>query len=122
MSQEEYPIPVLRPEVMIDDFEKIDIRVGKILSAKQLPKAKKPAYALEIDFGPLGIKHSSAQITVYYTPETLVGKRILAVVNFPPRRIAGFVSEVLTLGIPDAAGAVALIHPDIDAPLGSQLF
>ncbi len=122
MSNTEHSLPIARTEVTIDDFEKIDIRVGKILSAKILPKAKKPAYILEIDFGPLGIKHSSAQITIHYSPEELVDRRILAVVNFPPRRIAGFISEVLTLGVSDAAGAVALIHPDKDVPLGAQLF
>ena len=110
-------------EISVDDFLKVDIRVGRILSAQPLEGARKPAYKLRIDFGPeLGVKQSSAQVTVHYTPDELVGRLALAVVNFPPRRIAGFRSEVLTLGVPDANGDVILIAPTMDAPLGGRLF
>lgn len=110
-------------EITIGDFQKVDIRVGRILSAEPLAGARKPAYKLRIDFGPeLGVRQSSAQITVHYTPEELIGRLVLAVVNFPPRRIAGFRSEVLTLGVPDANGDVILIAPTMDAPLGGRLF
>lgn len=110
-------------QISFDDFQKVDIRVGRILSAEPLAGARKPAYKLRIDFGPeLGVKQSSAQITVYYQPEELIGRQVLAVVNFPPRRIAGFRSEVLTLGVPDANGNVILIAPTLDAPLGGRLY
>jgi tRNA-binding protein len=110
-------------EIGIEDFQKVDIRVGRVLAAEALAGARKPAYTLRIDFGPeLGVKQSSAQVTVYYTAEQLVGRLVLAVVNFPSRRIAGFKSEVLTLGVPDAEGAVVLIRPDSDVPLGGRLF
>lgn len=115
-------IPPLRPQCGIDDFERVDVRVGQILAAEPLANARKPAYKLTIDFGPLGIKRSTAQLTVHYTPETLIGRKVLAVVNFPPRRIAGFSSEVLTLGVADANGGVILVQPERDAPLGAQLF
>ncbi len=116
-------IPPLRNTCDITEFERVDIRVGQIIAAEPFPEARKPSIKLTIDFGPLGVKRSSAQLTVHYTPEALVGRRVLAVVNFPPRRIAGFPSEVLTLGVPDADGAVVLIHPDRDdVPLGGQLF
>jgi len=117
-----HSIPEQRPECTIGDFERSDIRVGQIVAAEPLAGARKPAFKLTIDFGPLGIKHSSAQITVHYTPAELIGRRVLGVVNFPPRRIAGFSSEVLTLGLPDEQGAVVLIQPERDVPLGSQLF
>lgn len=110
-------------EITIDDFQQVDIRVGRILSAQPLDGARKPAYKLTIDFGPeLGIKQSSAQITVHYTPADLAGRLVLAVVNFPPRRIAGFRSEVLTLGVPDGHGNVVLIAPTKDVPLGGRLY
>jgi tRNA-binding protein len=115
-------ISEMRPACTIADFERADIRVGQIVAAEPLAGARKPAYKLTIDFGPLGIKHSSAQITLRYTVAELIGRRILGVVNFPPRRIAGFASEVLTLGVPDTEGAVILVCPDGDVPLGSQLF
>lgn len=111
------------PEITIEDFQRVDVRVGRVLSAEPLAGARKPAYALRIDFGPeIGVKQSSAQVTIHYTPEALVGTLVLAVVNFPPRRIAGFRSEVLTLGVPDEHGAVILITPRSDAPLGARLF
>ena len=104
-----------------DDFAKVDIRVGRIVEADDFPKAKKPAYRLRIDFGELGIKTSSAQITKYYDRGDLVGKLVLAVVNFPPRQIATFFSEVLTLGVVLGDGDIVLVHPDRDVPLGTRI-
>ena len=110
-------------EIGLDEFEQVDIRVGTIVTAAPLEGARKPAIRLEIDFGPdLGIRRSSAQITVHYEPAELVGRQVAAVVNFPPRRIAGFSSEVLTLGFPDAEGAVVLVGPDLPVPDGGRLF
>lgn len=109
-------------QISYDDFAKVDIRVGRILAAEDFPQARKPAYKLKIDFGPaLGIKHSSAQITKYYNPPDLVGQLVLAVVNFPPRQIATFFSEVLTLGVILGEGDICLVHPDRDVPLGSPI-
>lgn len=109
--------------ITFDDFQKVDIRVGVVVAAEPFPEARKPAIKLRIDFGPeIGVKKSSAQITKYYEPETLVGKRVLAVVNFPPRQIGKFMSEVLTLGVPDEEGAVVLIAPDHETPIGGRLF
>lgn len=106
-----------------DDFLKVDIRVGRIVEAAPYPEARKPAFKLVIDFGgEIGLKRSSAQITRHYTPEELVGRQVLAVVNFPPRQIGKFMSEVLTLGLPDADGEVVLIGPGHDVPLGGRLF
>jgi tRNA-binding protein len=111
------------PTITFDDFMKVDIRVGTIVEAEPYPEAKKPAYKLRIDFGPgIGIKRSSAQITVHYKPETLVGRQVAAVVNFPPRQIGKFMSEVLTLGFPDAGGAVVLFAPDLKLANGARLF
>ena len=111
------------PTISFDDFMKVDIRVGVIVAAEPFPEARKPAIKVRIDFGPeIGEKKSSAQITKHYSPEALVGKRVLAVVNFPPRQIGKFMSEVLTLGVPDEEGAVVLIAPDLDTPLGGRLF
>ncbi len=110
-------------QVTIQDFEKIDIRVGKIISAKEFPEARKPAYQLEIDFGAeVGIKKSSAQITKHYNTTELVGKQVIAVVNFPPRQIGPFLSEVLTLGLPDEDDQVVLLSPDMPVPIGGKLY
>ncbi len=109
--------------IAYDDFTKVDIRVGTIRAARPLDGARKPAITLEIDFGPqIGIKKSSAQITMHYAPESLIGKQVAAVVNFPPRQIGKFMSEVLTLGFPDQDGAVVLIGPDKPVPDGGKLF
>ncbi len=110
-------------QIIYADFEKVDIRVGTVRDARPLEGARKPALRLEIDFGPeIGVKKSSAQITVHYTPEALVGRQVAAVVNFPPRQIGKFMSEVLTLGFPDADGAVVLISPSKPVPDGGKLF
>ncbi|RYZ53271.1 MAG: tRNA-binding protein [Chitinophagaceae bacterium] len=103
------------------DFEKIDIRVGTILEAKPFPKAKKPAYQLSIDFGPLGTKQSSAQITHHYNPESLAGQQVIAVVNFSPKNIAGFQSECLVLGIYDEEKAVVLLQPQTPVYNGAKI-
>lgn len=109
--------------VTFDDFLRIDIRVGTIVSAEVFPEARKPAYRLRIDFGPvIGVRQSSAQITTHYLAEQLVGRQIAAVVNFPPRQIGKFMSEVLTLGFPDAQGDVVLFAPDHAIPDGARLF
>lgn len=106
-----------------NDFEKVDIRTGTIIEAEPFPQARKPAYKLKIDFGEkLGVKKSSAQITKHYTLEELVGKQVLAVVNFPPRQIGPFISEVLTLGVPDLNGEVVLAAIDKSVPNGGKLF
>ena len=110
-------------EITIADFQRVDIRVGRIVAAEPLKGARKPAYALRIDFGAeIGVRQSSAQITEHYQPEELIGRLVLAVVNFPPRRIAGYRSEALTLGVSDENGAVVLIAPDTSVPLGARLF
>jgi len=110
-------------EASFDDFLKLDIRCGTIIEALPFPEARKPAVKLEIDFGmPIGRRKSSAQITAHYTPQTLVGKTVMAVVNFPPRQIGPFMSEVLTLGVLDAEGEVVLVVPDKPVPNGGKLF
>jgi len=107
----------------IADFDRLEVRVGVIVDAQPFPQARKPAYKLWIDFGaPLGIKRSSAQVTVHYAADQLIGRQVMAVTNFPPRQIGPFVSEVLTLGVPDEAGAVVLLRPDLQVPIGGRMF
>ena len=106
-----------------DDFSRVDIRVGQVVTAEAFPEARKPAFKLTIDFGPdIGVKRSSAQITRHYTLEQLTGRKVAAVVNFAPRQIGPFMSEVLTLGFPDAEGEVVLVGVDRDAVIGGRLF
>ena len=109
--------------ITYDDFQAVDVRVGTITRTEPYPEARKPAIKLWVDFGPeIGEKRSSAQITVHYVPEELIGKQLLAVVNFPPRQIGKFMSEVLVLGLPDARGEVVLIGPDHPVPNGGKMF
>ncbi len=111
------------PLISFDDFMKVDIRVGTIVAAEPFPEARKPAIKLRIDFGAdIGVKKSSAQITSYYQTESLIGRQVAAVINFPPRQIGKFMSEVLTLGFPDATGEVVLIGPSLKVPDGGRLF
>lgn len=110
-------------QITFEQFEAVDIRVGTIVDAQPFPQARKPAFKLTIDFGgEIGLKKSSAQLTVHYKPDQLIGRQVCAVVNFPPRQIGPFVSEVLTLGMPDEDGAVVLIKPDLLVPNGGKLF
>lgn len=107
----------------IEDFDRLDIRVGTIVDVQPFPEARKPAYKLWIDFGgTIGIKRSSAQVTVHYKMDQLLGRQVMAVVNFPPRQIGPFLSEVLTLGVPDTEGAVVLLRPDLKVADGGRLF
>ena len=107
----------------IDDFDRIDIRAGTIVDAKPFPEARKPSIRLWVDFGEgIGIRQSAAQITVHYSPDRLIGRQVMGVVNFPPRRIAGFESQVLVLGVPDENGAVVLLAPHIRVPDGGRMF
>jgi len=109
--------------ITVEDFSKVDIRVGRIVEVEDFPEARKPAYKLTIDFGPeIGLKKSSAQITALYSKAQLIGMHVAAVVNFPPKQIGPFVSEVLTLGFPDAEGNVVLVSPTKEVPLGGKLF
>ena len=109
--------------INLADFEKVDIRVGRVVRVDSFPEARKPAYKLLIDFGEtLGVKRSSAQLTTRYTAQELEGRLVVAVVNFPPRQIGPFLSEVLTLGVPDQNGAVVLLSPDKDVPIGGRMF
>ena len=103
------------------DFERVDMRVGVVVDAQEFPEARRPAYKLWVDFGPLGVKRSSAQITRRYARAELIGRRVVAVVNFPPKQIGPFLSEVLVLGAYDAAGDVILLAPDVDVPPGSRI-
>jgi tRNA-binding protein len=109
--------------ISYSDFDKVDIRVGRIVEVLDFPEARKPAYQLRIDFGPsIGVRKSSAQATKYYTKDELQGRLIVAVVNFPPKQIGPFMSEVLTLGVPDGEGSVVLLVPERDVPLGGRMF
>jgi tRNA-binding protein len=108
-------------QITFADFAKVDIRVGRIVAVDDFPEAKKPAWKLDIDFGPLGVKRSSAQITLHYGKDDLLGKLVLGVVNFPPRQIGHYFSEVLTLGVELTPGDIVLVHPDREVPLGLPL-
>jgi tRNA-binding protein len=111
------------PEISWEDFEKVDIRVGRVVEAGPFPEARKPSIKLVVDFGPeIGTRKTSAQLTARYDPEILLGKQVVAVVNFPPKRIAGFMSEVLVLGVPDEDGEVVLLSPDHEVPPGGRMF
>ena len=113
----------MTPQISFDDFQKVDIRTGTIVEAEAFPQARKPAYKLRIDFGDeVGVKRSSVQITTRYRLEELVGRQVIGVINFPPRQIGPFMSEVLTLGIADAEGEVILLQPERAVPNGSRMF
>jgi tRNA-binding protein len=114
---------IAAPPATIAEFDRIEIRAGTVVDAKPFPQARKPAIQLWVDFGPgIGVRRSSAQLTVHYAPETLIGRQVVAVTNFAPRRIAGFESEVLVLGMPDAEGAVVLLRPDQPVADGVRMF
>jgi len=108
--------------IELSEVARVDMRVGRVIEAEPFPEARKPAYKLRIDFGPLGIRRSSAQLTVHYRPDDLRGRLVIAVINFPPRQIGPVRSEVLVLGVPDPDGAVVLLEPRIDVPLGGRVF
>ena len=105
-----------------DEFARVDMRVGVVIDAQEFPEARRPAFKLWVDFGPLGVKRSSAQITERYAPRDLIGRRVVGVVNFPPKQIGPYLSEVLTLGVPDADGDVVLLAPEQSVPLGGRMF
>jgi tRNA-binding protein len=116
-------VGTLVEQIAFEDFMKIDVRVGTIVAVDEFPEARKPAYKLRVDFGDdIGVRKSSAQITIYYSREELVGRQVVAVVNFPPRQIGKFMSEVLVLGVPDDKGEVVLLQPDHKVPNGGRLF
>lgn len=108
-------------QVTVEDFQKVQMRVGRILGVEEFPEARKPSYRLRIDFGPNGVKQTSAAVRPWYKPDELLGRLVVAVTNFPPRRIAGFQSEVLVLGAVEPDGRVVLLKPDADATLGSRI-
>ena len=109
-------------EITFDDFMKVDIRVGKVVRAEPFPEARKPAIKMWIDFGPeIGERKTSAQVTAHYTPETLIGRQVMGVVNFPPRQIGPFMSEVLVLGVADSEGEIVLLSPSMDVPTGGRM-
>jgi tRNA-binding protein len=111
------------PEISWEEFEKVDVRVGRVVEAGPFPEARKPSIKLVVDFGAeVGTRRTSAQLTAHYDPEMLLGKQVVAVVNFPPKRIAGFKSEVLVLGVPDENGGVVLLSPDHEVPPGGRMF
>ena len=111
------------PEIAWEDFEKVDVRVGRVVEAEPFPEARKPSIKLVVDFGPkVGQKRTSAQLTAHYDADALIGKQVVAVMNFPPKRIAGFKSEVLVLGVPDEDGEVVLLAPDREVPPGGRMF
>jgi tRNA-binding protein len=122
VTDEAAPIPDVLPPTSVETFFEIDVRVGRIVAAALNRMARKPAYCLEIDFGPLGRRTSSAQLTDLYMPEDLIGREILAVVNFPPRRVAGVESQVLVLGVSNEHGAVILLSLEREAPLGGRVY
>lgn len=116
-------MPAPAAQIAFDDFMKVDVRIGEVLAVDPFPEARKPAWKLTIDFGPeVGVRRSSAQITAHYSRDQLLGRKVAAVVNFPPRQIGPFMSEVLTLGFPDAAGEVVLVGVDREVPVGGRLF
>ena len=116
-------MPAPAGQITFDDFMKVDVRVGQVLAVDPFPEARKPAWKLTIDFGPdIGVKKSSAQITVHYSRDQLLGRKVAAVVNFPPRQIGPFMSEVLVLGLPDENGAIVLLKPDLHVPDGGRMF
>jgi tRNA-binding protein len=122
MDQDQQAEPAAPPQITVDEFFRAEIRAGVVTRAEPFPKARKPAFKLWIDFGQLGIKRSSAQITTLYQPEELVGRTVLAVTNFPPRQVADFISEVLVLGVPvDGTQDVVLVAPDRQVPLGARV-
>lgn len=116
-------MPPLRAAITYDDFERVDIRVGTIVAVDPYPEARRPAFKLQVDFGPeIGTRRTSAQITKHYQPQSLIGRQVAAVVNFPPKQIGKFMSEVLVLGFPDPAGEVVLIGPERPVPNGGKLY
>ena len=108
--------------ISFDDFMKVDIRTGRVIKAEAFPEARKPAIKMWVDFGgDIGVRKTSAQVTTHYTPESLIGRQVMAVVNFPPRQIGPFMSEILVLGVPDADGAIVLVTPDLETPIGGRM-
>ncbi len=123
MSGDSASAATIAPQITFDEFLAVDIRVGRITRAEPYPEARRPAIKLWLDFGPeIGERRSSAQITRHYDPEQLVGRQVLAVLNFPPRQIGKFVSEVLVLGLPDAQNEVVLLRPDKEVPIGGRIY